>query len=39
MQFRSKQEAIQQGQRFMQLHIDVLGSSYEGELEIRQLAG
>jgi hypothetical protein len=38
MQLSSKQEAIEQGQRFMQLHIDVLGPSYEGELEIRQLA-
>ncbi len=38
MRLGSKQEAIEQGQRFMQLHIDVLGPSYEGELEIRQLA-
>jgi hypothetical protein len=33
----SKQEAIEHGKRFMQLHIDTLGPSYEGELEIRQL--
>ena len=38
MQFGSKQEAIEQGKRFMQLHLDVLGPAYEGELEIRQLA-
>jgi hypothetical protein len=33
----SKQEAIEHGRRFMQLHIDTLGPEYEGELEIRQL--
>ena len=36
--FNSKQEAVAQGRRFMQLHIDVLGPAYEGELEIRQMA-
>jgi hypothetical protein len=35
--FRSRQEAIEQGKKFMQLHLDVLGPSYEGELEIRQM--
>ncbi|HEX6434497.1 MAG TPA: YciI family protein [Gemmatimonadales bacterium] len=35
--FDSKKEAIEQGKRFMQLHVDVLGPSYQGELEIRQL--
>ncbi|HET6836586.1 MAG TPA: YciI family protein [Gemmatimonadales bacterium] len=35
--FASKKQAIEQGKRFMQLHIDVMGSSYQGELEIRQL--
>lgn len=34
----SKQEAIEHGTRFMQLHADVLGPEYEGELEVRQLA-
>lgn len=33
----SKQEAIEMGKAFMKLHTDVLGDSYEGELEIRQL--
>ncbi len=33
----SKQEAIEHGKRFMQLHADVLGREYEGELEVRQL--
>jgi hypothetical protein len=34
----SKAEAIAHGRRFMSLHAEVLGPSYEGELEIRQLA-
>src|SRR5215213_3196538 len=38
MHFNSKQEAIESGKAFMQLHLDVLGPSYEGELEIRQMA-
>jgi hypothetical protein len=33
----SKQAAIEEGKRFMQAHIDVLGPSYNAELEIRQL--
>ena len=33
----SKEEAIQQGKRFMQLHIDVLGQAYEGRLEVRPM--
>jgi hypothetical protein len=33
----SKEAAIEEGKRFMQAHIDVLGPSYKGELEIRQL--
>jgi hypothetical protein len=38
LRLKSKQEAIEQGRKFMQAHIDVLGPSYEGELEIRQMA-
>ena len=34
----SKEVAIEEGKRFMQAHLDVLGPSYKGELEIRQLA-
>src|SRR5215468_10064044 len=34
---KSKEEAIEAGRRFMQLHADILGSSYEGELEIRPM--
>ena len=37
MQARSKEEAVELGKKFLQLHIDVLGSSYEGELEVRQM--
>jgi hypothetical protein len=33
----SKDEAIEMGTRFMQVHADILGPSYEGELEIRPL--
>jgi hypothetical protein len=33
----SKEEAIESGRRFMQVHADILGPSYEGELEIRPL--
>ena len=38
MEFRSKQEAVENGKKFMQLHLDFLGPAYEGELEIRQMA-
>jgi hypothetical protein len=38
MQAESRAEAIEMGKQFMKLHVDVLGASYEGELEIRQLA-
>jgi hypothetical protein len=37
LQVKSKEEAIERGRRFMQLHADVLGPSYDGELEIRQM--
>jgi hypothetical protein len=33
----SKEEAIEMGRQFMQLHVDVLGAEFSGELEIRQL--
>jgi len=33
----SKEEAVQMGTQFMQLHADILGPAYEGELEIRPL--
>src|SRR4029434_3221149 len=37
LQVKSKDEAIERGRRFMQLHADVLGPSYDGELEVRQM--
>jgi hypothetical protein len=37
IQANSRQEAIEEGSRFMQIHADVLGPSYEGELEVRQM--
>ena len=37
LQCKSKEEAIERARRFMQLHADVLGPGYEGELEIRQM--
>lgn len=36
-EFASKEEAIRMGRDFMQVHADILGPSYEGELEIRPL--
>jgi hypothetical protein len=35
---KSKEEAIEYGRRFLNVHAEVLGDSYEGELEIRQMA-
>lgn len=34
----SQQEAIEIGRSFMKVHVDMLGPSYEGEMEIRQLS-
>ncbi len=36
---QSKEEAIESGRQFMQIHADILGPSYEGELEIRPMFG
>jgi hypothetical protein len=33
----SKEEAIRLAKEFMQLHLDVLGPSYEGALEVRAM--
>jgi len=33
----SKEAAIESGRKFMQLHADILGASYEGEMEIRPM--
>jgi hypothetical protein len=37
LEVRSKDEAVELGRRFLQAHVDVLGASYRGELELRQL--
>jgi hypothetical protein len=34
---QSKEEALRLGGDFMKIHVDILGPSYEGELEIRQM--
>src|SRR3954462_15695879 len=36
---KSKEEAIELGRRFMQLHQDILGPQWEGESEVRQMFG
>ncbi len=36
---QSKEEAVRMGREFMQIHADILGPSYEGELEIRPMFG
>ena len=33
----SKKEALKMGEDYMKLHVDILGPSYEAELEIRQM--
>lgn len=37
MQAKSKAEAIELARRFLQVHADVLGKSYTGQVEVRQL--
>jgi len=37
LEAESKEEAIRLGKEFMQLHVDVLGQSYDGTLEVRQM--
>jgi hypothetical protein len=39
MQLKSKEEAVEMGRRFMNIHLEVMGPDYEGELEIRQMFG
>jgi hypothetical protein len=38
LRVKSREEALQLGKEFMQLHVDVLGPAFQGELEIRQMA-
>lgn len=37
MEAGSKAEAIELGKRFLQVHADVMGRSYQAQLEVRQL--
>jgi hypothetical protein len=37
LQVKSKEEALQLGEEFMKVHVDILGPKYEGELEIREM--
>ncbi len=37
MQAKSKAAAIELARRFLQVHADVLGKSYKGQVEVRQL--
>jgi len=37
VQVNSNEEALELGRRFLQLHADILGASYEAESEIRRL--
>lgn len=37
LQADSKKEALKMGEDFMKLHVDILGPSFEGELEIREM--
>jgi hypothetical protein len=34
---KSKEEAVELGKAFMKLHLDALGPSYEGTVEVRQI--
>jgi hypothetical protein len=34
---KSKEEAIELGKAFMKIHLDTLGASYEGTVEVRQM--
>ena len=38
-EFASREEAIEQGRRFMQMHLDVMGPGYEGAMEIHDVFG
>lgn len=35
----SREEAIESAKAYMQMHVDILGPSYEGQMEVRQLMG
>ena len=37
LEAKSKEEAVELAKQFMKVHIDILGPSYEGECEVRQM--
>jgi hypothetical protein len=37
LEAKSKEEAVELAKQFMKIHLDVLGPSYEGECEVRQM--
>ncbi len=37
LEAKSKEEAVELGRAFMGLHLEVLGASYQGTLEVRQM--
>ncbi len=39
MEVASREDAVELGRQFMQVHAEVMGPEYEGELEIRPLFG
>ena len=39
IQVKSKEEALEHGRRFMKLHQDVLGPTWEGVSEVREIFG
>jgi hypothetical protein len=39
LEANSKAEAVEYARKFMQIHLEVMGSSYEGECEVRPLFG
>lgn len=38
LEVKSKQEAVKIGKEFMQIHLDILGPTYEAEMEVREMA-
>ena len=38
LEAKSKKEALKMGEDYMQLHVNVLGPSFEAELEIREMS-
>jgi hypothetical protein len=38
LQVKSKKEALKIGEKFMQIHLDILGPSFEAEMEVREMA-